>query len=812
MVLSQSKGLTSEEAANLLAKFGFNTLPEQPLPNDFVIFTSQLKSPLVYVLLLAALVTALLGRIGDTTIILAAVFINTVLGFWQERRANRALVKLRQLVKPHALVMRDGGQRKIILSEIVPGDLALLVHGEGVPADGEVVEAVDLFINEATLTGESQPVKKSLGNKVFMGTVVVGGRGVMRVISTGSSTEMGKIAKVVSGPAQQTPLRRQLHKLSQRLATLVGVLTVFVFTIGVFTGVPILEMFLTAVALTVSAIPEGLLVSTTAVLAIGMMRILKRRGLVRRLLAAETLGGVTVICVDKTGTLTEGTVRVVESIGDKELLIKSALLCNNLHDPLEVAQFNWVPRQTRDELLKQYSRLDELPFLSKERYQATLTLGDATGKYFLWVMGAPEMILGKCQMSRKEVIGNEQQFKKYGSQGYRMVGFGYKVFDQKPSKLTRNRIRDLTWIGFLLFEDPVRLGVRQALDETREAGVAVKVITGDYLETARAVLTNLGFPVHDDEVLLGSELASMEKEELQGRIPQTLLFARTTPEQKLIIVETLKKHGEVVAMTGDGVNDAPALSKADIGIVVGEASEVARESADLVLLDSNFATIVAAIEEGRGIFDNLRKIVVYLLSDAFSEITTVVGTILLAFPLPLTAAQILWINLISDGFPNLALTIDPKRHGIMKESPRNPKEQVVTRTIALLIGTASVFSGILALLAFIFFYTTTKDLHTARSVAFLTLGVNSLLFVFSVRNLGEFIFRDGLLTNRWLVVAVGAGFILQALPFYVPFLREFFGITPITILHWIVALGAGILVVFFIELSKVLFIKRTNNP
>ncbi|MBI2405457.1 HAD-IC family P-type ATPase [Candidatus Microgenomates bacterium] len=812
------QGLTSQEAKQRLARFGPNILPERPPPSDLVIFISQIRSPLVYVLLFAALVTATLGKIGDTTIILTAIFINTVLGFWQERRANQTLASLRQLVVPHAVVARDGKHRKIPLSDVVPGDIALLAHGEGVPADGEITEAVDLFVNEAILTGESKPAPKKLESEVFMGTVVAGGRGIMRVSATGASTEVGKIAQAVSGPAEQTPLKRQLHRLSKQLAALVGVLTVFVFTFGVLTGRPLLEMFLTAVALAVSAIPEGLLISTTAVLAIGMTKILKRRGLVRRLLAAETLGGVTVICVDKTGTLTEGIMRVVGTEGDKEWLVKATVLCNNLHDPFEVAQFTWAEEKIKTEggdaqrIIETYPRVDEIIFSSREKYQAVLCHDTEANKQTLFVMGAPEVILEKCKMSRQNILEWEQQFKEYGGKGHRMVGFAYKEINRNLSSLSTKEVRDLVWIGILLFDDPVRAGVKEALEETQQAGVEVKVITGDYPDTARAVLDKLGLRVGDHEILLGPELASMGREELENRIPKIILFARTTPEQKLTIVETLKERGEIVAMTGDGVNDAPALSRADIGIVVGEASEVARESADLVLLDSNFSTIVAAIEEGRGIFDNLRKIVVYLLSDAFSEITTVVGTILLAFPLPLTAAQILWINLISDGFPNLALTVDPKRHGLMKESPRNTREQVVTRTIAIIIGTASVFSGILALVVFVFFYTTTRDLHIARSVAFLTLGVNSLLFVFSVRNLGEFILRDGWLANRWLVAAVGVGFFLQALPFYVPLLREFFGVEPLNIVHWATALGAGILVVFFIELSKVLFIKRTNNP
>lgn len=811
---AEDKGLTSKEARERLLKFGRNILPEKLPPGDFVILLLQLKNPLVYILLAAALITIFLARVGDTIIILLAVLINTILGFWQESKASKALIALRQLIVPHALVIRDGKQKKIPRSEIVPGDIVVLVAGEGVPGDGEVIESVDLFINEATLTGESQSVQKQPGSKVFMGTVVAGGRGVMRVLTTGSLTEVGKIAQAVGGPAEQTPLRRQLHALSKRLAALVGVLTVFVFTIGIFTGRPVIEMFLTAVALAVSAIPEGLLISTTAVLAIGMTQILKRKGLVRRLLAAETLGGVTVICVDKTGTLTQGSVRVVGIEGDENDLVKTAILCNNLHDPLEVAMFEWAENKLKERgqdaqfVVKECPRVDELPFSNQERYQATLCQEKSTQKQLISVMGAPEVVLKKCKVENVKLRIWEKRFEEYGKRGYRMVGFANRRLSSQASSIEPEDLNNLSWIGVLLFEDPVRAGVKEALDEARKAGVAVKVITGDYPATALHVLAQLGRKISSSQVMLGDEIGQISTKELDKKIGDIVLFARTSPAQKLLIVEALKIRGEVVAMTGDGVNDAPALSRADIGIVVGDSSDVARESADLVLLDSNFATILAAIEEGRGIFDNLRKIVLYLLSDAFGEITAVVGTILLALPLPLTAAQILWINLISDGFPNLALTVDPKRRGLMQERPRNPQEQVVTKNIAFLIATVSVFSGLLGLLVFIAFFTATGDLQTARSVAFLTLGVNSLLYVFSVRNLGEFIWKDGWLTNKWLLIAVCAGFLLQALPFYIPFLREFFGVSALSLIHWGVAITTGIVVVFFIEVSKFLFFRR----
>ncbi len=810
-------GLTSAEAAERLARFGPNLLPEEPLPSDIVILLAQLRNPLVYVLGGAAFITAVLRRPSDTAIILIAVLINATLGFWQERRANRALAALRRLVKPQTLVVRDGEQQSIPLSQVVPGDLAVLSPGSTVPADGEIIEAVDLFVNEALLTGESQPVRKAPAAEALMGTIVVSGRGRMRVGHTGERTKMGGLATSVAGPAQDTPLQRQLRSLSRTLAVGVGALTLAVFLVGLLTGRPAFEMFLTAVALAVSTIPEGLLISTTAVLAIGMVRILQRKGLVRRLLAAETLGGVTVICADKTGTLTEGAVRVASYQGDERWLLLGAALCNNLQDPLEIAEYEWArailarakvdgqesePATTIEQLTRSYPRIDEVPFSSALRYQATLCAHESEA--LLFVAGAPEVVLEQCDLPPLARQTRQGDIEASARAGYRLLGFGYKRVPQHVATVEAAGTDHLAWAGLLLFEDPVRPGVREALSLAEGAGIAVKVITGDYAATALHVLAQIGKRLAPEQVLLGDELAAIGPRDLAARIQNIVLFARTDPAQKLVIVEALKERGDVVAMMGDGVNDAPALARADIGIVVGSASDVARETADLVLLDSNLATVVAAIEEGRGIFDNLRKIVLYLLSDAFGEIIVVAGSMLLALPLPLTAAQILWINLVSDGFPDLALTVDPKRHGILEDPPRDPREPLVTRRVGLLIGIIAVASGLIALGVFVAFWKVSGQIELARSVTFLTLGVNTLLYVFSIRNLDKPAWGSDWLSNRWLLAAVLGGFMLQALPFYVPMLRGFFGVVPLDASHWLVALFAALGVIVVTELAKAL--------
>ena len=803
-MLPKEQGLTSQEAEARLEQFGPNILPEKRPPNDFLIFLSQLKNPLVYVLIFAGVVTLILRHTSDTAIIGLAVLVNTVLGFFQERKAGRALVALKKLITAQAEVIRDGKRQKIEAQEIVPGDIAVLSSGMKIPADGKLVYANRLFIDEAVLTGESQPVAKKEEETIFMGTVVSSGQGAMEVGITGEKTQVGKIALEVQAEPEDTPLRRQMAVFSKQLLILVSALTLFVFVIGIAKGENIVEIFKTAVALAVSAIPEGLIVSLTVVLAIGMQRILKRNGLVRNLASAETLGGVTTICVDKTGTLTEGKLRVVDIIGEKEELAKQAILANDLDDPIAISAFEWGRNFVKD-YIQEHQRIDSIPFSPKERFFASLNEWKK-GENMIFVNGAPDFLLEWSEIKgakKREIL---QKIEELTGQGRRVVGMARKIVSSSKKRLTPSDVKEgLEWVGLLSFSDPVRGGVKEALEKARKAGIEIIVITGDYPATAEAVLAEIGMPVIQNEVILGEDLEKLGVEELSKKVKRIKLFARTTPDQKLKIVEALKKNGEVVAMMGDGVNDAPAINKADIGIVVGEATDVARESADLVLLNSNFATIVAAVEEGRAIFENIRKIILYLLSDAFGEIVIVITAIISGLPLPITAVQILWINLVSDGFPALALTVDPKRKGIMEEAPRSPKERVVTSRMKILIATVSIVSGIVALGFFIFVFQKGGDLKLARSVAFLTLGINSLVYVFAVRNLMVPFWKDNLFENRWLLVAVIVGFGLQATPFITNATRTFFDVSALPPLYWFIALALAVLMFIIVEVSKFLF-------
>ncbi|OGC91769.1 hypothetical protein A2899_00730 [Candidatus Amesbacteria bacterium RIFCSPLOWO2_01_FULL_49_25] len=796
-------GLTTEEAKRLLGQHGPNLLPEKPPPTPLSIYLSQFKNPLVYVLTIAGFITLLLQHFPDSTLIFLAVFLNSLLGFIQEKKANDALSALKRFISPKTEVIRDGIRQKIDSANLVPGDIVFLSQGTKVPADGQLLFANRVYFDEAIITGESVPVAKQRSDAVFMGSTVSSGLALIKVTATGQRTKIGGIANQIQQVREDTPLRLQLNRFSKKLVSVILFLTSFILIIGSIRGEKLIDMFKIAVALAVSSIPEGLIVSMTVILAIGMQRILRRRGLVRKLASAETLGGVTTICVDKTGTLTEGKMQVVKYIGDQIKLAQQIVLANDLDDPLLITGFEWG-RATVKDFLQEHPRLDSIPFSPQDRFFTSLHKWDSR-HHIIFVNGAPEVLLDWCNIDDKTKVGVKKDLEDLTSQGLRVLGLARKVTSLKKVQLTASDAQhDLTWVGLIVFTDPVRHGVKEALQIALQAGIKLIVITGDYPKTAKYVLSEINMPISDAQILLGSQLERLTVSQLAQKVRSVKLFARTTPEQKLKIVEALKKNGEVVAMMGDGVNDAPALHKSDIGIVVDQASDVAKETADLVLLDSNFSTVIAAIEEGRGIFDNIRKIILYLLSDAFGEIVVVVGSIILGLPLPITAVQILWINLISDGFPFFALTIDPKRADIMRKPPRNPQEPLITGWMSGLVGTVSFISGISALLFFIYMYKTSGDILLARSITFITLGTNSLVYVFSTRTLLTPFWKNHLFENRWLVLAVIAGFGLQITPFILPGSREFFGVTNPGIVYWLIAISLSTTLFFVVEGFKFL--------
>lgn len=827
-----AKGLTSKEAFERLAKNGFNELKLKQNLSSSKIFLNQFKSPLIYILLIASLVTLFLNDLADTVVILAAVVVNTLLGFYQEQRSQKSMLALKSLLAPLAKVIRDDKTQIIEAKNLVPGDVVILTIGTRVPADGILIEGTDLTINEAILTGEAMPVVKKAAlnvgineaasdkqsSLVFMGTTVSTGIGKMQVLKTGIKTRLGGMGNLVMGiDGEKTPLQFQISYLAKLLALVVAGLAALIFFLGKFLGYETLEIFTTSVAVAVAAIPEGLVISLTVILSLGMQRILKRKALVRQLMAAETLGSVSVICADKTGTLTEGQMKVVEALiqREKQKLIEVSIFCNDMRDPLEIAMMDWAKKEVIKthgnihNLEKKYLKLDEIPFNPVDKYIATLHLDQKTKEKFLFFSGAPEIILNHSKFnSLKEKEELLAKFKHYGQQGYRLVGFAYKKLNKQITKIEKDDLKSFVWLGVLIYEDPVRQGVKEALKECQQAGIKVKVITGDYLETALAIMSKIG--LKNGQALEGSQLALMTDQELEKAVGQVVLFARTTPEQKLRIVKSLKKNNEIVAMMGDGVNDAPALKEADIGIVVKTASDLAKESAEMILLDSNFATIVHAVEEGRAIFENIKKATFYLLAHSFIEIILITCSLLFHLPLPITAVQILWINLFQDSLPAIALAFEPKEKNLMTEKPRNKKSPIIDQQMKFLLVVVGFLSPLLLFFLIIGGVKGFLPFHFSQTLVFAALGIISLFFVLSSRSLKE-AFRFQFWQNPPLMGALTIGLFLLLMAIYWPPLQFFLKTEPLNMQEWFLVISLCILNLLTMELLKKFWLLRKKS-
>lgn len=849
------KGLSPTEARSRLKTFGPNQFIQKKGYSNLKILFSQFASPLVYVLLFAGAVTIYLGEFIDTAVIFAVVLVNTLLGFYQERKAAAALEALKSFLKPQATVIRDGVHLKVPLAEVVPGDICLLGAGQSVPADGVVISQSELLVSEAILTGESKMVSKSAlpnlsstanfsdleipspqsdqaTNYLYMGTLAQTGVSRMLVIKTGSFSQIGKIAEtLVTMEESETPLQEKLTKLSKNLSVLVVIITALVLSIGVWRGQEFSLMLETAVAIAVSAIPEGLVVALTVVLALGMQRIFKQKALVRKLVAAETLGSVSVICCDKTGTLTEGKLGVVEFLGERDELVRTAILANDEQNELGVAMSNWAQDQlkqgvswshelkskdastdvpTSDEIRQFYKRIDSIPFSSERKYMASLVQMASENKLFM--VGAPEMLLEKSTLSKEKQEIIKAKIEKFAGQSYRMAGVAsYSM--EKTQKLTEQSISKVEWLGLLVFEDKIRAGVKEALHSAQEAGIDVKVITGDYAQTASAILNKLEITssaLQESQIMEGSELEKLSKEQLAKRLKHIVLFARTTPEQKLKIVEVLREQGEVVAMTGDGVNDALALKSADIGVVVNEASDVSKETADMVLLDSNFSSIVAAVREGRIMYDTIKKVITYLLTDVFSELILIGGTLLLGLPLPVTAVQILWINLIEDGLPGLALAFDKSDDGVMLDKPRSRHGSILNsemKTLIWIIGAVNIF----LIAIYVWLTSTAMPLTEIRTIIFVILASNSLLYVFSVKSLKKNIWHQNLRDNHFLIFSVIFSFLLLIASVYWRPIQALIGTVSLSVWVMVGLFAISVAHLLLVEAVKWWFIHKRQQ-
>ena len=870
------QGLSNEEFKKRLKRFGPNKLPEEKPLSRLAIFLDQFKSPLIYILLAAGLISFLLREFIDSGVIFAAVVINTIVGFVQENKAERALSELKKMVSYKAKVLRESQELEIDSSQIVPGDIILLEAGDKILADGRLIEINNFKVNEAPLTGESIPVAKVIKklekdipvidreNMVYMGTTVLTGKARAVVTSVGVKSYFGHIASLIRGTKEEkTPLQKKIADLSKILG--LGILGICsgILLIGLFAGRAFFEMFMMAVAIAVSAIPEGLLVGVTVVLTIGMQRILKHRALVRKLIAAETLGATTVICADKTGTLTQGKMQVSQILTFNEknadfeknqeshtLVLKIGMLCNNAvienpDDELEKWKIHGEPTEkalllaatqsglSKKILEKEESRLDEIPFNEGRKFMATLHYGKrhsshkgspSEQSYNIYIKGAPEKILEMSsyldvdgvreKLNPKKIKKLENKYENLAKRGLRVLAVAYtklKIKNQK-SKIEKEDLKDIIFVGFVALKDPLRKEAKEAIQSCRKAGIRPVIITGDHRLTARTIAQELGLPSDRKNILEAENLEKMSDAELRGKVKNISIYARVTPYDKLRIVDAWQAKGEVVAMTGDGINDAPALKSADIGIALGDASDAAKETSDMILLDNNFKTIVRAVEEGRVIFANIRKIILYLLSDSFSEIFIISASLILSlfirdFPLPLLAAQILWINVITDGFPNIALTVEPKEKEIMDEPPRKKTEPLLNLEIKVLIGLISLITAVSAFGLF-YLYWQGGDLEKARTITFTVLGIDSLLYIFSCRSLKHSIFQKNVFSNKYLILAVIAGGFLQLAAIYSPILQKVFRTVPLNIWDWVIILMVCFGVIVAVEAVKYIFIVR----
>lgn len=844
---SDSKdGLNEKEVKEKIEKFGRNLLPEEKSLSKTRIFLEQFKSPLIYILVIAGIVVLFFKEFTDAIVIFGAVFLNTIVGFFQENKASDALRKLKKIVKISAQVVRQGNTKIMNSEELVPGDIFILSPGDKVPADGRIIESNNLKTNEMVLTGEWLPAekkadvlskKRSLAdrdNMVYMGTVVEDGKAKVIVTATGFKTEIGKIAEMVKeAKEEKTPLQKKLARFAKIIGLVVVGICLIIFVEGIITGNTFLEMFTIAVAVAVAAIPEGLPVAMTVILAIGMQRILKKKGLVRKLASAETLGSTSVIATDKTATLTEGKMKVTEVITEtktgRNLALKIATLCNEafIENPEETME-KWIiqGRPTdkalllagveaginKKELEKRMIKTTELPFSPVNKYLArAFTLNK--NEDILYVSGAPEKLLEMSKYFRKgrkeELLSSKKKdelkdtLEELTGKGLRVVAVAYKKIDN-----LKDLFDNLVFVGMIGLKDPIRKEVKGAIKICRQAGMRPIIVTGDHKLTAKAVALELGFKVKERNIMEGRELDKLSDKQFQERVKDIQIYARVEPKHKMRIIQAWQEKGEVIAMTGDGINDAPALKKADIGVALGSGTEVAKEVSDLVLLTDNFNIIVAAVEEGRAIIDNIRKVITYLLSSSFGE-TILIGVGLFFGYLPVTAVQILWVNLIEDGLPDIALAFEPKEKDLMEQKPHGHDIPLLNREMKVLIFIIGIITDLFLLVLFFYLlkYSNYQIPHV-RTIIFAALAIDSLFYVFSCKSLRRNIWHINPFSNRFLVYAWILGVFALFGAIYLPPFQTLLKTVPLNLFDWGLLVALGLINLILIEATKYYFIVR----
>ncbi|MCK5811279.1 MAG: calcium-translocating P-type ATPase, PMCA-type [Clostridiales bacterium] len=844
---SSIEGLTVKQATKLLILNGPNALDEGKKKTIFHKILAQFKDVMIVVLIVAAIIAGILGELTDSFIIMAIVILNAIMGIVQESKAEKALDALKSLSKPYSKVLRDNNIIKIKSEEIVVGDIVILETGDYIPADLRLIEVASLQIQESSLTGESVPVTKSITqledknlpigdrvNMAYSSSVVTYGRGLGIVIATGMHTEVGKIASYITDDtlSSETPLSKQLNKTGKVLSIIVVVAATIILVTGLLQGRNFVEMFLVSVSIAVAAIPEGLPAIVTVVLAIGVQKMSTQKAIIRKLPAVETLGSTEIICSDKTGTLTLNQMTVKElyfvdnspSADDMKKLMYIMALCNDtkiskdgkknklIGDPTETALVTFASSYGHDKttLEKQFKRIDELPFDSDRKLMTTINKID--GKYHALVKGAPDILIARCNkvlvngqiisLKDSDIEKIHQANKTMASRALRVLAFAYQEHIKQPVNLTSENIENnLIFVGLEGMIDPPRDEVKQAITTCKKAGMRAVMITGDHKDTAVAIAMQLGI-LHDNQrAITGEELNKMTKSQLEDQVHQIAVFARVSPEHKVRIVQAWKSHGKVVAMTGDGVNDAPSLKAADIGIGMGiTGTDVAKSVSDMILADDNFATIIVAVKEGRKTYANIQKAIQFLLSANTAEVLTLFIATFLSWKF-LFPIHILWINLITDSFPALALGMEKPDSDIMEQPPRKPGENLFKGVLGRNIIIQGILQAIITL--GVYAYAISHfSVDTSITMAFLTLGLIQLFHVFNVRGISKSIFTSNFFSNRYVFLAVLFSAVLQVSVVIIPSLNSVFRTVPLTGDQWILVIVASFVIIPLVEISK----------
>lgn len=849
--VDEKNGLSSTEALRRLEKYGKNKLETKKKKTLFKQFLSQLKDVMIYILIIAAIISAFLGEISDALIILLVIIINAVIGVIQESKAEKALDALKELSTPKALVKRDGSLKEILSEDIVPGDIVIIDAGRYIPGDLRLIDTANLKIEESAFTGESVPSEKDASflpdkevpigdqnNMAFMSTLATYGRGVGVVVGTGMNTEIGKIAKMIEQEENdETPLQKKLSELGKILGFLAVGICILIFIISFFQGRDLLEMFLTSISLAVAAIPEGLPAIVAIVLALGVQRMVKKNAIIRKLPAVETLGSVSIICSDKTGTLTQNKMTVTTiyandsyikesefNLNDNEskLLVDCMVLCNDATyseksqtgDPTEIALLEspFKLNILKEKLEKEFKRIDEIPFDSDRKLMTTVNLVDDK-KARVFTKGALDSILSIC--NKISINGKLLDFSKeykakvlensniMSDKALRVLAFAYKDIS-KENIVLDSLEKDLVFIGMVGMIDPPRLEVKDSIKLCKSAGITPVMITGDHKNTAFAIANELGIAEDISQAITGHEIDKFKEEEFNEKIINYRVFARVSPEHKVKIVKAFKSHGNIVSMTGDGVNDAPSLKAADIGVAMGiTGTDVSKGASDMILTDDNFSTIVSAVEEGRKIYLNIKKSIVFLLSCNLGEILTLFTAILLNWNSPLQPIHILWVNLITDSFPALALGVDKTKEDVMNNPPRNPKESIFIKSDKIQLIINGVLIGGITLFAFKLGERLYADsLIHAQTMAFVVLSVSQLFLSLSLRSNIKSAFSLGIFSNKYLVYSILLGIFLQVIIISISFIANIFKVTPLLLYDWIVVILVSLIPFTINEILK----------